>query len=55
MNTSSNNFRQSELDKFDELAQRIEAELGADSGNAQVVALRRSLRRWQWAGGLSFF
>ena len=37
----------------EEVWQRIEAELGADSGNAQVVALRRSLRRWQWAGGLS--
>ena len=37
----------------EEVWQRIEAELGADSGNAQVVALRRSVRRWQWAGGLS--
>ena len=36
-----------------EVWQRIEAELAADGGSAEVVTLRRSLRRWQWAGGLS--
>ena len=33
--------------------QRIEAQLAGDDGSAEVVSLRRSLRRWQWAGGLS--
>lgn len=33
--------------------QRIEAELAGDSGTAEVIALRRRLRRWQWVGGLS--
>ncbi len=35
-----------------EVWQRIEAELGSDPGG-EVVSLRRSLRRWQWIGGLS--
>ena len=37
----------------EEVWQRIEAELAGDDGSAEVVTLRRSLRRWQWAGGLS--
>ncbi|KWV92562.1 anti-sigma factor domain-containing protein [Erythrobacter sp. AP23] len=37
----------------EEVWQRIEAELASDDGSADVVSLRRSLRRWQWAGGLS--
>lgn len=36
-----------------EVWQRIEAELAGDNGTADVVALRRSLRRWRWAGGVS--
>ena len=36
-----------------EVWERIEAELSRDTGSAEVVSLRRSLRRWQWAGGLS--
>ncbi len=36
-----------------EVWQRIEAVLAGNSGIAEVVLLRRSLRRWQWAGGLS--
>lgn len=35
------------------LWQRIEAELERDAGSADVVLLRRRLRRWQWASGLS--
>lgn len=36
-----------------EVWKQIEAELARDDGSAEVVSLRRSLRRWQWAGGLS--
>ncbi len=32
---------------------RIEEELHKDRGTAEVAELRRRLRRWQWAGGLS--
>ncbi|MEX0341203.1 MAG: hypothetical protein AB3N06_01320, partial [Erythrobacter sp.] len=37
----------------EEVWQRIEAELASDDGSADIVSLRRRLRRWQWAGGLS--
>lgn len=37
----------------DALWQQIEAELARDTGLAEVVLLRRRLRRWQWASGLS--
>ena len=37
----------------DEVWKRIEAELGTTAGGAEVISLRRRLRRWQWAGGLS--
>ncbi len=36
-----------------EVWQRIEAQLSSNGGTANIVALQRSLRRWQWAGGLS--
>ncbi len=32
---------------------KIEAVMGADAGTAQVVSLRRKVRRWQWVGGIS--